>query len=184
MSQSTDYERLEIALERGDDVTALLRAEIDREEELYRGARAEDTTFRPSGMLTREAFAAALKRETARCMRTRDPIALLVVALGEQLDAQDELRLSLQLREMASNTGDLIGRVENGYAVALPWIDDREIVPLARTFEAMIRAIVSRDLNMKIGSISTVPTREDLDGFPLPAVRPLRMPALTKTRAR
>jgi hypothetical protein len=184
MNQRTDYERLEIALERGDDATVLLRAEIDRAEALARGASPNDDTITPSGMLSRNAFSAALQRETARCMRTRDPIGVLVVTLGEELDAQDELRLAMQLREIAANAGDLVGRVENGYAVALPWIDDHEIKPLARTFEAMIRAIVRPEADVRIGSISTVPTREDLEGFALPAVRPLRMPTLAKTRAR
>ncbi len=184
MNQRTDYERLELALQRGDDATELLRAEIDHAETLARGASPIDDTFTRSGMLTRYAFSAALQSETARCMRTRDPIGVLVVTLGEELDAQDELRLALQLREIAANAGDLVGRVENGYAVALPWIDDHEIKPLARTFEAMIRAIVRPGADVRIGSLSTVPTRDDLEGFALPAVSPLRMPALAKTRAR
>ena len=182
MNQRTDYDRLELALERGDDATVLLRAEIDRAEALARGESPIEGTFTPSGMLTRNAFSAALQRETARCMRTRDPIGVLVVTLGEELDAQDELRLALQLREIAANAGDLVGRVENGYAVALPWIDDRDLTPLVRTFEAMIRAVVRPEMGVRTGSVSTVPTREDLDGFALPAVRPLRMPTLMKTR--
>jgi hypothetical protein len=184
MIHSTDYERLELALERGDDTTALLRAQIDREEALERGAPTDEAIFRPSGMLTRDAFSRALQLETTRCMRTHDPIAVLVVILGDELDAQDELRLALQLRELASNTGDLVGRIENGYAVALPWIDDREIGPIARTFEAIIRAVVPANVDAHIGSVSTVPTTADLDEFVLPAVRPLRMPALTRPRAR
>ena len=64
------------------------------------------------------------------------------------------------------------------------WIDDREVSPLTRTFEAMIRSVVRRDMDVSIGAVSTVPTQEDLEGFALPAVQPLRVPALTKTRAR
>ena len=184
MNQRTDYERLELALERGDDATALLRAEIDREDALARGASPIDVTFTPSGMLTRDAFSAALQRESARCMRTLDPIAVLVVTLGEELDAQDELRLALQLREIAANAGDLVGRVEHGYAVALPWIDDHEMKPLARTFERMIRSIVHPEAEIRIGAISTVPTEKDLEGFALPAVHLTHVPTLAKSRAR
>ena len=181
---TTDYERLSIALERGDDETAMIRAFIDHEVSLANGTAATaDGQFTQGGILSADGFASALGRESARCLRTRDPIAVLVVALERELEAEEDLRLAMQLRELAGNTGDLVGRVENGYAVALPWIDDREMRPLARTFEAMVRSI-ARDQPIRVGAISAVPTQEDLESFAMPALRRPTQPAVTRSRGR
>jgi hypothetical protein len=180
----TDFERINLLLERGDDATALLRAEIDQQEALAKGQPLKVSAFTATGLLTEEAFVQAYEREAQRCHKTGDSLAILRVVLDEIVEEEEELRLALQLRELAPNAGDLIGRVPGGYAVALPWVDATELGPIVRTFRAMVDHCLPNHRYVEIGAQSEIP-QPPFRALPKPALQSVgRTAALPITRAR
>jgi len=131
------------------------------------------------------------------CERERVTCAWAVPAqLIDVLAAQRAHPRRLALREVRTGGATVAPHVSAELRAALApdvviqWgMSERGAGATTRQGDAALAGVatIGRPLagaDVRIGSLSTVPTRDDLEGFALPAVSPLRMPALAKTRAR
>jgi hypothetical protein len=109
------------------------------------------------GLLDPGAFSANLGNEVTRHMRVQDSLALFVVDYDEGLELEDELRLVRALRELATNPGDVVGRIgSQGYGVLVPWLEPKQARGLMGTFDALVRGALPNQL-ASIGMNAGVP---------------------------
>lgn len=179
---SMDTAQMRDELVRGDEEIERLEAAIAT----LREAQARDTapTGADMGLLPADRFARSLAVERQRAAKIGDVVTLLEVELDRDLEVTEEIRLYVQMREIAANPGDCAGRTERGYGIILPYVDQETGDELARVLAGMATAI-DPDLGVTYGS-QAFTTRQDGPGLPEIDLQPAanRLPIVQRTLPR
>jgi hypothetical protein len=86
------------------------------------------------------------------CCRIKDAVTVIEAHFEQALTADQERRFARELAQMASRTGDVVGRLDDqgGYAIAMPWTEEAQAVQLAQVVQNMA-AYAAADLGCVIG---------------------------------
>lgn len=182
MSETIGTAQLRDELVRGDEEIERIEATIATLREAQ--ARGIAPTATDMGLLAPDRFAQTLAMERQRAAKIDDVVSFLEVELDRDLEATEEIRLYVQMREIAANPGDCAGRTERGYGVILPYVDQATGDELARVLAGMATAI-DPDLGVSYGSeaFSTRPNGPALPEIDLQPA-PGRLPIVHRTLPR
>ena len=125
--------RSELAIASGDILR--MQALVARAREIKRDLLATDV-----GLLSAEDYRAILAWEQQECIKLDDAIAVVEVELDRELADEEELALYADMRGLAMNPGDLIGKTgPSTYQLAMPWSDETK----AASMEGYVAGIVA-----------------------------------------
>jgi hypothetical protein len=134
----------ELAIANGDIVR--MQTLVARAREANRNLIASDI-----GLLSADEYRNVLAWEQQECARIDDAVAVVEVELDRELAEEEELALYSDMRGLAMNPGDLIGKTGPAtYQLAMPWSNEQKAASMER-FVAGIVADALPTVSARLG---------------------------------